>query len=170
MVRNSGCRFQSSDPLERIGASRVAIGLTSLPDHELVMLLPLLYEKAREGSNGKLMFSNKFRVSCPEILVKLKLREGLEVYAMLLNDTSWGKQNRMPQAARMLKSYGGHPKEFLGPLRETVKGLTGSGDAKWRDLINETIRSIEQAPAPKGHLARLCRRKRQKAKLRFALC
>ncbi|TWU37864.1 hypothetical protein Q31b_46530 [Novipirellula aureliae] len=136
-------------------SSRVAIGLPALPDNELVALLPLIYEKAKHGSIGNVMFSNKLRISCAEILTKLKLKEGAEVSAMLLADTSWGKVNRMPQAAKLLKSYAGHGKPYLEPLRQTAKGLTSSGDAKWRDLINDTIRSIEEAPEPSGTLRSL---------------
>ena len=86
-------------------SSRVAIGISSLPEKELKPLLPLIYEKGKHGSVGNVMFSNKLRVSCAEVLTNLELREGLEVAAMLAADTSWGKQNRMPAAAKLLVSY-----------------------------------------------------------------
>lgn len=129
-------------------SSRVAIGLSSLHDKELKTLLPLIYEKAKQGSVGNVMFGNKLRISCAQVLAKLKLREGLEVSSMLLADNSWGKQNRMPAAAKLLISYGGHAKEYLAPLQATVKTLPGDGNAKWRKLLNDTIRSIEQMPRP----------------------
>jgi len=133
-------------------SSRVAIGLNALPEKELVTLLPLIYEKSKEGSIGNVMFGNKLKISCAEVLVKLKLREGAEVASMLLTDTSWGKNNRLPPAAKLLRSYGGHAREYLEPLRATLEKLNGGGDIKWRELINETIRSIEQAPKPSGKL------------------
>jgi hypothetical protein len=133
-------------------SSRIAIGLSSLPDHELVTLLPLIYEKAKHGSNGNVMFGNKLQVSCAEVLSKLKLREGMEVSALLLADLSWGKGNRMPAAAKLLKSYGGHAKEHLASLRKVADELASDRNPKWRDLINETISSIEEAPKPSGKL------------------
>ena len=136
-------------------SSRVAIGLRALPESELATLLPLIYEKAQQGSLGNVMFSNKLQTSCAEVLTKLKLQEGVETSAQLLADTSWGKHNRMPQAAKLLKSFGGHAKKYQPMLREAVETLNGDGNAKWRELINDTIRLIEEAPEVTGKLPSL---------------
>lgn len=44
-------------------------------------------------------------------------------------------------------------KEHLGLLRAAIKELEGKGGGdKWRSLISETIKSIENAPEPHGTL------------------
>ena len=139
-------------------ASRVAMGLSFLPHEEVLPLLPLVYEKAKQGPVGNVMFANKLRVSCAEVLTNLQLREGMEVSAGLLTDMSWGKNARLPHAARLLVKYQGHAKAALPQLRDCIKTLKNAGDSKWKNLVQETIAKIEGAAKPNGTLQDLAGR------------
>ena len=94
------------------------------------------------------MFANKLKTSCAETLAHLNLQEGLDASAALLADLSWGKNNRLPQAARLLLQYKGHAQSVLPDVKEAASQLKGGGDTKWKKLLNDTIAIIEaEAPA-----------------------
>lgn len=133
-------------------SSRVAMGLRFLPEKELYPLLPKINHFAHTLPEGNVMFANKLKVSCAETLVHLKLQEGLDASAALLADMSWGKNNRLPQAAKLLLQYKGHAQPALGPVKESLAGLNGGGDSKWSKLLADTIAIIEAQPPAKDKL------------------
>lgn len=133
-------------------SSRIAMGLKSLPNHELVPLLPLVYHRASNPPAGNVMFANKLQTSCAEVLVHFKLQEGMETSAALLADQSWGKNGRLPQAASLLIQYKGHAKNSLKPVKEALATMTSPGDVRWKKLLTDTVAIIEGADTPKDKL------------------
>ena len=140
------------DDEDALVSSRVAMGLSSLPEKELFPLLPVIYERSLNPPSGNVMFANKLRTTSAKVLVKLQLEEGLEVATTLLSDMSWGKNGRLPQAAALTAMYGGHAKAKLGPVREALSKMNPNGDHKWKALLKETIEKVEAADPPKGKL------------------
>ena len=126
-------------------ASRVAMGLLALPKEEVKPLLPLIHKRAMEPPVGNVMFANKLQTTCAEVLTKYQLKEGLETSVALLTNGSWGRQSRLPAAARLVIKYKGHAKSYLPELKESLKTFPNPGDAKWRKLIQDTIDVIEGA-------------------------
>ena len=133
-------------------SSRIAMGLRHLPKEELNPLLPGIYEQAFKLPEGNIMFGNKLRVSCAETLASLNLEEGMEASINLLSDMGWGKNNRLPQAARLVIKYKKHAQPSLAPLKEAHDKLNNGGDAKWKKLLADTIAIIESEPPAKGKL------------------
>ena len=128
------------------------MGLRHLPKEELNPLLPGIYEQAFKLPEGNIMFGNKLRVSCAETLASLNLEEGMEASINLLSDMGWGKNNRLPQAARLVIKYKKHAQPSLAPLKEAHDKLNNGGDAKWKKLLADTIAIIEAEPPAKGKL------------------
>ncbi len=125
-------------------ASRVAAGVAFLPENESRELLPLLYAKAKQGTDGNVMFNNKLRVSSAEVLTRFRLAEGMEVSALLLADDGWGRNARMPNAAKLLLTYKEYAKDTLPELKQARAAMTKPG--KWPTLLQDTIDAIEAAP------------------------
>ena len=140
------------DDEDALVSSRVAMGLRFLPNEELYPLLPEINDHVATLPEGNVMFANKLRVSCVEALTSLKLEEGAAGASLLLADTGWGKNSRMPQAARLVLQYKGHSKEHLAPLKQAAARLSSPGDQKWRKLIEDTIDIVEAADSPKSKL------------------
>ncbi|MDA8975133.1 DUF6288 domain-containing protein [Akkermansiaceae bacterium] len=140
------------DDEDALVSSRVAMGLSSLPDKELFPLLPVIYERSMNPPSGNVMFANKLRTASAEVLVKLQLQEGLDVATTLLADMSWGKNGRLPQAAALTLKYGGHAKGSLEPVKLAFSKMNPNGDHQWKALIKETIEKIEASDDPKGKL------------------
>lgn len=140
------------DDEDALVSSRVAMGMSSLPEKELYPLLPVIYERSMHPPSGNVMFANKLRTASAEVLVKLQLQEGLDVATILLADMSWGKSNRLPQAAALTLKYGGHAKGSLEPVKVVLSNMNPNGDHKWKALLKETIEKIEASDAPKGKL------------------
>lgn len=134
-------------------ASRVAMGLISLPDHESKPLLPALSKIAMRKSVGNIMFSGKLQLSATEVMSVHHLSEGLDAAVFLLADDSWGRSSRLKEAARLLLKYQGHARSVLPQLRKGRKAYK-PGD-KWGILIDETIEKIEKAPTPRWNLQSL---------------
>ena len=134
-------------------ASRVAMGIIGLPDHESKPLLPALHKIAMRKSVGNIMFSGRLQLSATEVMSVHHLSEGLDAAAFLLADDSWGRSSRLKDAARLLLKYQGHARSTLPQLREGLKTYK-KGD-KWGLLIKETIEKIEKAPVPKWKLQSL---------------
>ncbi|YCM46905.1 DUF6288 domain-containing protein (plasmid) [Verrucomicrobiaceae bacterium 227] len=132
-------------------ASRIAMGLQYLPEKELKPLLPILVEGATKFPVGNVMFANKLQVSCAEVLTHLRAAEGLEASTQLLTSDAWGRNARLPSAAKALLQYQGHAKVSLPALRKCVKE-SYSKDSQWKTLMLNTIAQIEKFPAPKGKL------------------
>ena len=99
-------------------SSRIAMGLRHLPKEELNPLLPDIYEQAFKLPEGNIMFANKLRVSCAETLASLNLEEGMDASISLLSDMGWGKNSRLPQAARLVIKYKKHAQQSLEPLKK----------------------------------------------------
>ncbi|GHC50094.1 DUF6288 domain-containing protein [Roseibacillus persicicus] len=133
-------------------SSRIAMGLKFLPDEELIPLLPLVYHRAANPPAGNVMFANKLQTSCAGVLVHLRLEEGLETSANLLADESWGRNNRLPQAAALLIQYKGYAKKGLKPVKDTIAGMTSPGDVKWKKLLQDSVDIIEACETPKDKL------------------
>ena len=140
------------DDEDALVSSRVAMGLRYLPKKELHPLLPRIYEQSFKLPEGNVMFANKLRVSCAETLAHLNLEEGVIASTALLADLGWGKNARLPHAAKLVVKYEGQAKEHLGPLREAAEKLNQGGDKKWWKLIMETIEIVEEAKEPKTKL------------------
>ncbi len=134
-------------------SSRIAMGLRFLPEKELYPLLPGIYEQTSKLPEGNIMFANKLRVSCAETLAELNLEEGAEASALLLADLGWGKNSRLPFAAKLMLKYKGHARDHLKPVQDAAEILNNkTGDDKWRKLINDTISIIEAEEQPKKKL------------------
>ncbi|MGJ8724788.1 MAG: DUF6288 domain-containing protein [Roseibacillus sp.] len=133
-------------------SSRIAMGLQYLPEKELYPLLPGIYEQAFQLPEGNIMFANKLRVSCAETLTALNLEEGVIASTAILSDMGWGKNSRLPFAARLVLKYKGHAKEHLQPVKEAAATLKGGGDTRWRKLLEDTIKVIEAEEEPKEKL------------------
>lgn len=92
-------------------------------------------------------------MSCAETLSALNLAEGAETSAFLLADLGWGKNSRLPAAARLVAQYKGQSQQHLGPLKKAAEKLSKkSGDSKWHKLITDTIEIVEAAEKPKTKL------------------
>ena len=134
-------------------SSRIATGLRFLPDKELYPLLPRIYEQASQIPVGNVMFSNKLRTSCAEVLAHLNLEEGAEASAALLADDGWGRNSRLPAAARLVVKYKGHSQAHLKPIEEALKKMKAGGtDNQWTKLLADTIEIVKAEPAPKDKL------------------
>ena len=133
-------------------SSRVAMGLRHLPKKELYPILPRINQMVSTLPEGNVMFANKLRVSCAETLAHLKLEEGLNASASLLADMGWGKNNRLPQAARLLIQYKSHAHPAIPQLKAALNGLKGGGDTKWKQLLKDTIAIIEAEKPAKSKL------------------
>ena len=134
-------------------ASRVAMGLIGLPDHESKPLLPALSKIAMRKSVGNIMFSGRLQLSATEVMSEHHLSEGLDAAAFLLADDSWGRSSRLKEAARLLVKYQGHARSTLPQLRTGLKEYEPG--SKWHTLIKETIEKIEKAPIPDWKLKSL---------------
>lgn len=133
-------------------SSRIAMGLRFLPEKELYPLLPKVNEQAYKLPEGNIMFANKLRVSCAETLTHLQLEEGLEASTSLLADMGWGKNNRLPFAARLVLKYKGHAQDHLKPVKEAIEQLDNSGENKWHKLLSDTVDVVEAQEKPKQKL------------------
>ena len=140
------------DDEDALVSSRVAMGLRFLPKKELYPLLPKVNDHIYKLPEGNVMFANKLRVSCAETLTSLQLEEGIKGATYLLSDMGWGKNSRLPQAAKLVLQYKGHAQGELKPVKEAAKALKSSGETKWRKLLDDTIEIVEAEPKPKQKL------------------
>jgi len=132
-------------------ASRIAMGLSSLPEKELKPLLPLIVEKSTVAPAGNIMFANKLHLASTEVLAQYEYSEGLKSAVYLLCDESWGRNSRLPKAAQLVKTYKGHGKPFLPQLKKAAASYKGNNE-KYHKLITEVIGVINSSPEPKKPL------------------
>ncbi|MGD7652430.1 MAG: DUF6288 domain-containing protein [Verrucomicrobiales bacterium] len=134
------------DDEDSVVSSRIAMGLISFPEKDLIPLLPTIHRRAYEFPLGNVMFNNRLRLACAQVMVKLRLNEGITAAADLLVDNGWGRNARMPMAARLLKQNAGQAKSQLNKLRDGLKNYKKSD--KWATLIEDTMEAIKNAPRP----------------------
>lgn len=143
------------DDEDALVSSRVAMGVGFLPKKELYPLLPVLHDRTLNPPPGNVMFANKLRTSSAEVLVGLELEEGLELAVALVTDLSWGKGNRIPQAAKLTMKYGGHAKPYIKDIKKALATLNPKGDARWHALYKDMIKELEGMDDAKGKLKRM---------------
>ena len=136
-------------------ASRAAMGVGALPRKEQKTLLRMLYNKAINPPKGNVMFVNGLRVSCVEVLAKWNLQEGLDVAVDLVAEDSWGRNARIPRAAAVVSSYGGHAQGSLQKLKATHAVYAAKKGSRWAAVVQKSIDKIEKAPIPKTKLKTL---------------
>ena len=127
-------------------ASRVAMGVGVIPKAEQEGLLTLIYDKAINPPEGNVMFVNGLRASCVEVLAKWKLQEGLDVALALLVEDSWGRNARLPRAAAVVSSYGGHAKPELPKIKSAHAKYAAQNNSKWAPVVKKVIDKVNQSP------------------------
>jgi hypothetical protein len=121
----------------------------NLSFEEIKPLLPAVHKAIVEPSPSGIMFAGGIRLSGIALLAKHRIAEGMPLCIQIMEIDKWGKQNRITQGLKTLKTYGAAAKAVLPQLRQLEKNLRAHREARrLKSLIEQTqalIKEIENA-------------------------
>ena len=97
--------------------SRASRSYKYLSDEDMRQLLPAIAESGAHTAPSGVMFSAGSRIAGLELMVKYRIREGMQLCIDVIEPDRWGASARDPKVLGLLEKYGGNARPLLGKLQ-----------------------------------------------------
>ena len=123
-----------------------------LDDRDLAVLMPAIVEAVRKPSPSGEMFADGVRLAGLDLLSRLRIREGMEMCAGLIEPERWGLANRLPKCLEYLARYGDRARPLEPRLREVRAAMIRKDPRKGEKsehviALDKALDRLASAPA-----------------------